>query len=62
MVDHAAPPTYIHMHLKLKKLQTEVDRRSVIEKDNRVLVEKISHIMRSKGLVDNWNNYTPPRE
>merc|ERR1712131_191019 len=46
------------MHLKLKKLQVEEERLAVVERDNRILLEKMSYIMRTKGLVDNWNNYT----
>merc|ERR1712055_348476 len=58
MIDNHAPETYMHMHLKLKKLQMEEERLAVVERDNRILLEKMSYIMRTKGLVDNWNNYT----
>ncbi|KAF6039598.1 hypothetical protein EB796_002094 [Bugula neritina] len=57
MVDTRAPQTYMHLHLKLKKLQLEEERLATIERDNRILLEKMSYIMRTQGRVDNRNNY-----
>ena len=57
MVDTKPPQTYVHMHLKLKKLQLEEEKMSTIERDNRILLEKMSHIMRTQGRVDNRNDY-----
>lgn len=57
MVDTKPPQTYVHMHLKLKKLQLEEEKMSTIERDNRILLEKMSHIMRTRGRVDNRNDY-----
>lgn len=57
MVDTKPPQTYMHLHLKLKKLQLEEERLATIERDNRILLEKMSYIMRTKGRVDNKNNY-----
>merc|ERR1712002_472688 len=57
VIDNHAPETYMHMHLKLKKLQVEEERLAVVERDNRILLEKMSWIMRTKGQVDNWNHY-----
>jgi len=57
MVDTRPPRTYMHLHLKLKKLQLEEERLATIERDNRILLEKMSCIMRTKGRVDNRNNY-----
>ncbi|XP_069828504.1 uncharacterized protein CFAP97D2 [Dendropsophus ebraccatus] len=57
MVDTNSPQTYVHLNLKLKKLQLEEERLTVIERDNRLLLEKMSAIMRTKGRVDNTNNY-----
>lgn len=57
MVDTKPPPTYIHLHLKLKKLQLEEERLATIERDNRILLEKMSYIMRTRGRVDNRNVY-----
>ncbi|XP_056411965.1 uncharacterized protein CFAP97D2 isoform X2 [Hyla sarda] len=57
MVDTNSPQTYVHLNLKLKKLKLEEERLSVIERDNHLLLEKMSAIMRTKGRVDNKNNY-----
>ncbi|XP_078512243.1 uncharacterized protein LOC144771860 [Lissotriton helveticus] len=57
MVDASSPRTYGHLNLKLKKLKLEEERLSIIERDNRLLMEKMSCIMRTKGGVDNRNNY-----
>lgn len=57
MVDTKPPKTYVHLHLKLKKLQLEEERYAVIERDNRILLEKMSQIMRNRGRVDNHNSY-----
>merc|ERR1712183_881485 len=46
------------MHLKLKKLQLEEERMSTIERDNRLLLEKMSQIIRTRGRVDNRNYYS----
>lgn len=61
MVDTKAPQTYVHMHLKLKKLQIEEERMSTIERDNRLLLEKMSQIIRTRGRVDNKNYYSYKR-
>ncbi|XP_048712264.1 uncharacterized protein CFAP97D2 isoform X3 [Lepidochelys kempii] len=55
VVDTTTPLTYGHLHLKLKKLKLEKERLSVIERDNHLLLEKISCIMRTKGRIDNKN-------
>ncbi|XP_039250546.2 sperm axonemal maintenance protein CFAP97D1-like [Styela clava] len=57
VVDTSAPQTYVHMHLKMKKLQLEEERLSTIERDNRILLEKMSFVMRTRGRVDNRNDY-----
>ncbi|KAM6341355.1 uncharacterized protein CFAP97D2 [Podargus strigoides] len=57
IVDTSAPAIYSHLQLKLGKLKLEEDRRSIIEKDNRLLLERISYIMRTKGQIDNKNDY-----
>ncbi|EGD75057.1 hypothetical protein PTSG_06715 [Salpingoeca rosetta] len=56
-VDTRAPKTYMHLQLKLKKLQMEEERLATVERDNRILLEKMSHIMRTRGRVDNRNDY-----
>ncbi|XP_069613636.1 uncharacterized protein CFAP97D2 [Ranitomeya imitator] len=57
MVDTNHPQTYVHLNLKLKKLKLEEERLTIIERDNRLLLEKMSTIMRTKGRIDNKNNY-----
>ncbi|XP_064124684.1 uncharacterized protein CFAP97D2 [Loxodonta africana] len=57
LVDNQAPLTFSHLYLKLKKLKLEEERLSVIDRDNRLLLEKMSYIMRTKGLTDNRNDY-----
>ncbi|XP_073446620.1 uncharacterized protein CFAP97D2 isoform X2 [Dendrobates tinctorius] len=57
MVDTNHPQAYVHLNLKLKKLKLEEERLTVIERDNRLLLEKMSTIMRTKGRIDNKNNY-----
>ena len=48
VIDNRPPDTYMHIHLKLKKLQVEEERLAVVERDNRILLEKMSWIMRTK--------------
>ena len=43
----------MHLHLKLKKLQLEEERLATIERDNRLLTEKMTQIVHTKGAVDN---------
>lgn len=55
-VDTRPPKTYMHLHLKLKRLQVEEERLAVIERDNRTLLTKMSIIMKTNGGVDNQND------
>ncbi|EDQ87244.1 uncharacterized protein MONBRDRAFT_38031 [Monosiga brevicollis MX1] len=57
-VDNKPPKTYMHLQLKLKKLQLEEERMATVERDNRMLLEKMSTIMRTTGRVDNHNDYS----
>jgi len=38
-------------------IQLEEERLATIERDNRILLEKMSYIMRTQGRIDNRNNY-----
>ncbi|XP_006076669.1 uncharacterized protein CFAP97D2 isoform X2 [Bubalus bubalis] len=49
VVDSRAPPTLSHLRLKLGKLKLEEGRLSVIDRDNRLLLEKLSCIVRTGG-------------
>ncbi|KAL2078622.1 hypothetical protein ACEWY4_026307 [Coilia grayii] len=55
MVDNKAPRTFIHCHLKMKKIQTEQEHLMEMERNNRVLVSRIARTMARRG-VDNWND------
>lgn len=57
MIDNKPPETYMHLHLKLKKMQMEEERRATVQRDNRILLEKMAHIMTTKGRMDNTNDY-----
>ncbi|XP_022089627.1 uncharacterized protein C17orf105 homolog [Acanthaster planci] len=57
VIDNKPPQTYMHLHLKLKKLQVEEERLATIERDNRILLEKMCSIMRTRGRVDCENEY-----
>jgi len=59
VVDTKSPSTYMHLQYKMKKIQLEEERHQVIDRDNRILLEKMSAIMRTRGRVDNWNDYVP---
>ncbi len=61
VLDNKPPLTYMHLHLKLKKLQVEEERLAIIERDNRILLEKMCYIMRTRGRVDNTNDYEQKR-
>ena len=41
--------------------QMEEERLATVERDNRILMEKMSFIMRTKGRVDNVNDYGSKR-
>ena len=57
MIDNGPPETYMHLHLKLKKMQMEEERLAMVQRDNRILLEKMAHIMTTKGRMDNINDY-----
>lgn len=53
-IDNQAPKRHTHLSRNLKKEQLMEERYSEIEKDNRLLLEKMSYIMRHNSL-DNQN-------
>ncbi len=61
MIDTNPPETYMHLHLKLKKLQMEEERHAIVVRDNRLLLEKMAHIIQTRGRVDNRNDYQQRR-
>ena len=52
-VDNNAPRDGSHLRTKAKKNALIEDRIKTIETENRILLQKMSHIMRSKGAIDN---------
>ncbi|KAM8785180.1 uncharacterized protein CFAP97D2 isoform 2-T2 [Rhynchonycteris naso] len=58
LVDSRAPLCLSRLHLNLKKLKLEEQRLCTIARDNRLLLEKVSCIMRSRAQTDSRNNYT----
>ncbi|XP_049503251.1 uncharacterized protein CFAP97D2 [Panthera uncia] len=68
LVDTRAPLSLSHLCLKLKKLKLEEERLAVIDRDNRLLLERVSCIMRTRGQTEkettahvrgNWGSCTP---
>ncbi len=59
VIDNHPTRTYMHLHCKLKKLQMEEERLAIVERNNRILMEKMSYIMRARGRVENSNHYVP---
>lgn len=49
VIDNKPPETYMHLHLKLKKLQMEEERLATVERDNRILLEKMSTSCAQRG-------------
>ncbi|XP_029937184.1 uncharacterized protein CFAP97D1 [Myripristis murdjan] len=56
-INTTPPTTYNHLALKQKKQKLEEQRMMKIQKENNMLLEKISHIMRTTGRIDNRNDY-----
>ncbi|XP_064441825.1 uncharacterized protein CFAP97D2 [Mirounga angustirostris] len=61
LVDAHAPRSLSHLHLKLKKLKLEEERLATIDRDNRLLLAKLSCILRTRGQTDSRNNCTQRR-
>ncbi|XP_071794155.1 uncharacterized protein [Asterias amurensis] len=49
------PKSYLHMQLNLKKIQLEEERQEAIDQENRILLAKLTTVIRSAGQLDNWN-------
>lgn len=61
MVDDKPPRCHNHTRIKLKKQQVEEERQAIIQKDNKILLEKMAQIMSTKGRLDNRNEYQKKR-
>ncbi|GAA6229545.1 uncharacterized protein CFAP97D2-like, partial [Lates japonicus] len=57
VVDNKGARTPAHVQLKLKKLQLQDERLSIIDRDNRLLASRLANIVCSRGLVDHHNQY-----
>nr|XP_022919189.1 uncharacterized protein LOC111428024 [Onthophagus taurus] len=57
-IDNKTPQNRPHITVKLKKCQQEVDRTAKIQKDNFILLKKLSYIMKTNRVDNYWN--TPP--
>ncbi|XP_029288972.1 uncharacterized protein si:ch211-284k5.2 [Cottoperca gobio] len=56
VVDNKGVRTPAHIQLKLKKVQLQDERLSIIDRDNCLLATKLADIVCSKGLVDHRNH------
>ncbi|VFV38933.1 Hypothetical predicted protein [Lynx pardinus] len=59
LVDTRAPLSLSHLHLKLKKLKLEEEHLAVIDRDNRLLLERVSCIMRTRGQMHITGPFLP---
>ncbi|XP_039249530.2 annexin A6-like isoform X2 [Styela clava] len=60
-IDNKNPLVHSHLRLKLKKIQLEEESNATVQNENKVLVDRISRIMRERGRLDNWNEAYKPR-
>ncbi|KAJ8308801.1 hypothetical protein KUTeg_013675 [Tegillarca granosa] len=58
-IDNKAPKTYPHLIVKLKQIQLEEERQAEVDHENKVLLHKMTNIMKNKPSVDYWNEYEP---
>uniref|UniRef100_A0A7N9AYX1 CFAP97 domain containing 2 n=2 Tax=Mastacembelus armatus TaxID=205130 RepID=A0A7N9AYX1_9TELE len=56
-INMTPPRTYGHLVLNMKKQKLEEEWTMKIQRENAILMEKISHIMKTAGGVDNRNHY-----
>lgn len=53
------PKKYPHLILSLKKIQQEEEKQAEVDHENRLLLHKMTSIMKNRAQVDNWNEYEP---
>ncbi|XP_056294098.1 uncharacterized protein cfap97d2 [Pseudoliparis swirei] len=56
-INTTPPKTFTHLTVKLKNLKLEEERATKMRGENDMLAEKIAHIARTGGGVDNRNYY-----
>ncbi|XP_069118306.1 annexin A6-like isoform X3 [Argopecten irradians] len=58
-LDTKSPKKYPHVIVRLKRIQQEEERQAEVDHENKVLLQKMTHIMKSRPEIDNWNEYEP---
>ncbi|PIK48911.1 putative myosin-9-like [Apostichopus japonicus] len=54
-LDTKKPKSFLHLKVNLKKMQSEEERQASIDYENRILLAKLTNVLRSTGQLDNWN-------
>ncbi|KAL3874222.1 hypothetical protein ACJMK2_037267 [Sinanodonta woodiana] len=57
MLNNSRPGTYPHLILRLKQIQKEEERQAEVDHDNKILLNRMTKILKYGGQVDNWNDY-----
>ncbi|ELT94151.1 hypothetical protein CAPTEDRAFT_214127, partial [Capitella teleta] len=57
LVDNGQPKKLPHLVVRLKKVQKDEEQQEKIDRENHLLLDKMTHIMRHKGSVDHWNDH-----
>ncbi|XP_029428665.1 ras-related protein Rab-18-B-like isoform X2 [Rhinatrema bivittatum] len=52
IIDNKPPQSLLY---RTSRQKFEQRRLNIIERENQVLLDRITHIMRTRGVVDNWN-------
>ncbi|XP_053404573.1 uncharacterized protein LOC123536677 isoform X2 [Mercenaria mercenaria] len=56
-LDVSEPKKQNHLILRLKQIQKEEERQAEIDHENKILLNKMTHVLKYGGNIDNWNNY-----
>ncbi|KAL4238967.1 Annexin A11 [Mactra antiquata] len=56
-LDVKEPKRHNHLILRLKQIQKEEERQAEIDHENKLLLNKMTHVLKYGGNIDNWNNY-----
>ncbi|XP_061162834.1 annexin A6-like isoform X2 [Saccostrea echinata] len=56
-VNNKKPQKHPHLILQLKKIQLEEERQAEVDHENRLLLQKMTRIMKEPAKVDSWNEY-----
>ncbi|XP_052769552.1 uncharacterized protein LOC128209531 isoform X3 [Mya arenaria] len=56
-LDVKEPKKRNHLILRLKQIQKEEERQAEIDHENKLLLNKMTHVLKNGGNIDNWNNY-----